>query len=116
MSETVHYKGVATKVKQPKKKTLNDLAENILKERNIEIEKSYNGNHIEQLCEDMCYEFFYYPKTKSLYSITKEDVDQDEYIIKAELKDNGTIEYDLKYYNGEAGFEECLEEAFDKLK
>jgi hypothetical protein len=116
MSETVHYRGVATKIEQPNDKTLIEVAESILKERNIELDEYYEGNSIKQLCEDMHYEFFYYPGTNSLYSITRECVDQYDDIIQAELKDNGTIEYDLKYYNGGAGFEECLEEAFDKLK
>ena len=34
---------------------------------------------------------------------------------KSYTKKDGTIEYELRYYNGGAGFGECMEEAFDKL-
>jgi hypothetical protein len=113
MSETVHYKGVATRINQPKDKTLIDVAKDILKERDKEISDHYN-NAIECLCDNYSHEFFYHPKTQTLYKITKEDL-VDEEIIKAQQKKDGTIEYELKYYNGGVGFDECLEEAFDKL-
>ena len=114
MSETVHYKGVATKIEQPNNQTLIDVAKDILKERNKEIDDYYD-NAIECLTQEFYNEFFYYPKTQTLYSITKTDHDLEEEIIKAEPKEDGTIEYELRYYNGGAGFEECMEEAFDKL-
>ena len=74
MSETVHYKGVATKIGQPNDKTLLEVAENILSERNYEI-ADYYDNAIECLTQEFYNEFFYHPKTQNLYSITKEDVD-----------------------------------------
>ena len=101
MSETVHYKGVAIKIEQPNDKTLLDVAKGILKERNYDI-PDYYDNAIECLTQD-------------LYKITKEHHDLDEEIIKADLMDDGTIVYELRYYNGGAGFEECMEEAFNKL-
>ena len=112
MSEIVHYKGVATRINQPNDKTLIDVAKDILKERNKKI-KDYYDNAIECLCDNYSHEFFYHPKSQTLYKITKEDL-VDEEIIKAKPKIDGTIDYELKYYNGGAGFHECLEEAFDK--
>jgi hypothetical protein len=114
MSKTVHYRGVATKIEQPHDKTLLDVVKGILKERNYVVADYYN-NALECLTQEFCDEYFYHPKTQTLYSITKTDHDLDEEIIKAEPKDDGTIEYELRYYNGGAGFEECMEEAFDKL-
>ena len=114
MSETVHYKGIATKIEQPNDKTLLDVAKEILNDRNKEI-ADYYDNAIECLVQEFCDEYFYHPKTQTLYSITKTDHDLEGEIIKAETKEDGTIEYELRYYNGGGGFEECMIEAFDKL-
>jgi hypothetical protein len=114
MSKTVHYKGVAIKIEQPHDKTLLDVAEGILKERGHNIPKYYD-NAIECLTQEFYKEFFYHNKTQSLYKITQEWHDLDEDIIKADLMDDGTIIYELRYYNGGAGFDECMEMAFDKL-
>lgn len=114
MSETVHYRGIATKIDIQKGDTVLDLACRILKERHKEI-ASYYENALECLCNNYDEEFFYHPKTNTLYKISHTQYEPDEEIIKAKLKDDGTIEYELRYYNGGAGFEECLEEAMDKL-
>ena len=114
MSETVHYRGVATRIEQPNNKTLMEVAEGILKERNKQIDDYYK-DAIECLCDEFYGEYFYYPATQTLYSITKEELDAYDDIIIADKKEDGTIEYELKYYNGGVGFDECLEEAFDKL-
>jgi hypothetical protein len=114
MSETVHYRGVATKIEQPNDQTLIDVAKAILKDRNKEI-ADYYDNAIQCLCEEFNDEYFYHPKTQTLYSITKTSHELDEEIIKAKLNQHGKIEYELRYYDGGAGFEECMEEAFNKL-
>lgn len=44
----------------------------------------------------------------------KEFEDDDE-IIKASENPDGTISFQLKFYNGGASMNECLEEAIDKL-
>jgi len=114
MSETVHYKGVATKITPPKGKTLIDVAKDILKDRNKEM-PDYFDNAVDFLVDEFYNEFFYRAKTKTLYSITKVERDPDADIIEANEKEDGTIEYELRYYNGGAGFNECLDDAFDNL-
>ena len=114
MSETVHYRGIATKIEQPFEKSLVEVAKEILRERNIEI-ATYYDNAIECLCDEFGNEFFFHPKTKNLYKIEHTERDNDEEIIKAIEKEDNTIEYELKYYNGAAGFSECLEQAFDEM-
>jgi len=113
MSETVYYKGIATKI-EPEGKTLIEIAEEILKEKGIDFDDFFKDT-LEQLSCDFYDEYFYHKKTKTLYKITKESFNLEEEIIRADKKDDGTIEYELRYYNGGGGFEECLEEAFDKL-
>ena len=114
MSETVHYRGIATKIEQPNDKTLLDVAKQILVERNKEI-ADYYYDAIECLTQEFYNEFFYHKKTQTLYSITKTEHDLDDEIIKAVVINDDKIAYELRYYNGGAGFEECMEEAFDKL-
>lgn len=114
MSETVHYKGVATKIEQTNDKTLIDVATDILKERNKKIDKYYD-NAIECLIDEFPDEYFYYIETQTLYNITRTSYDLDAEIIKAKLNSDNSIEYELKYYNGGGSFVECLEEAFNKL-
>jgi len=114
MSETVHYKGIAKKVITPEGKTINEFSAEILKERNIKIDDYYEN---EMAClADWCYDsYFYHKKSNTLFEITRESHEPNDDIIRAEFDRNGNINYELRYYNGGAGFEECLEEALDKL-
>lgn len=116
MSETVHYKGIANLVDIPDGKTLVQVAEDILKEKDplYELPANYD-NDLEYLTYTYYEEYFYHPTGNALYRITKNSIDPYDDIIKATRRDNGEIEYELRYYNGGAGFEECLEEAMDKL-
>ena len=115
MSETVHYRGRAIKVAVGLEGS-KEYAMSVLRERNKAVEDYYNGNVIECLCENYYEEFFFHPKTNNIYKIeTKDVIDEYEDIIKAKKIDEGIIEYELKYYNGGAGFSECMEEAFNKL-
>lgn len=114
MSETVHYKGTAKRV-DLKGLTNEEFALEYIKGQGKDI-PTYYTNTVEYLREIWSSYFFFYPKTQSLYEITKIGVDLDDEIIKAEFDPtNDIINYELRYYNGGAGFEECLEEAFDKI-
>lgn len=114
MSETVHYIGTATKVFLPKGETAIDYANRILKGRN-KVVADYYEDAIECLTNLFGDEYFYHKRDKVLYIITKTEHSQDDEIIKAEKTENGIINYELRYYNGGAGFDECMDEAFDKI-
>ena len=115
MSETEHHSGIATKIEIPIGKTLMQVAEEILLSSGMASIPDYYDDALECLRGDYSEDYFYYEKTKTLYKITDKETDAYDEIILAEVKDNNTIEYVLRYYNGGAGFEECLEEAFDKI-
>ena len=116
MSETVHYRGVATKVDIPEGKTLVQVAEDILKSRDPQYKiPAYSDGPLEYLCDHYNEEYFFHVGKQTLYMITKASIDIDEDIIRAKELADGTIVYELKYYNGGAGFEECLEKAMDNL-
>ena len=114
MSETVHYRGIATQIAPFDDKTALDVAKEILENKGVYIAECYD-NAIDCLTEKFYNEYFFHHKTQKLYNITKTEHDLDDDIIKASLNEDGTIEYELRYYNGGAGFDECMEEAFDKL-
>lgn len=117
MSETVHYRGIATKIDIPPSKTTLDMAKEILDDfGELEIEMpSYYDDALEWLTGYYDEQFFYHEKTDTLYEITKTIVDEEDDIIRAQRNEDGDIEYELRYYNGGAGFEECLEEAIDNM-
>lgn len=114
MSETVHYRGTAKRV-DLQGLTNEEFAQNFIKGEGKET-PSYYESALEYLADIWDSDFFFYPRNQTLYQITKEDVDIDDEIIKAEFDSTCEgINYELRFYNGGAGFEECLEEAFDKL-
>lgn len=115
MSETVHYKGTAKRV-DLQGLTTEEFAQKFIKDEGKEI-PSYCETALEYLVDRWDKEFFFYEYNQTLYEITREDIDLDDEIIKAEFDPTSNkINYELRFYNGGAGFNECLEEAFDKLK
>lgn len=113
MSETVHYRGVAKKLMLDNdEETYLDFAKRELEVRN-KPKKDYYSDEIEQLCGDYGEEFFFYKNV--LYLLDYEELEQDEEIIKASIIDDNTINFELRFYNGGAGFDECLEEAFNEI-
>jgi len=112
MSETVHLRGKAIKIATGE--DCEGVASSILKERNKEI-SSYYDTALECLYDTFDEEYFYHSTSETLFHITTEEVDTDDEIIRANYNSSGDIEYELRYYNGGAGFSECLEEAMDKL-
>lgn len=112
MSETVHYRGKAIKIAT--EENCEKVASSILKERDREM-VSYYCSALEYLCDIFDEEYFYYSPSETLFHITTEEMDADDEIIRANYNSSGDIEYELRYYNGGAGFSECLEEAMDKL-
>ena len=114
MSETVHYRGIARKIYTDNGKTVIDKAQDILNTMGVEMDSFYD-TPLDFLCEKYSEEYFFHQKTRSLFKISREELDPYEDIIRAKEIDKDVYEYELRYYNGGAGFEECLEEALDKI-
>lgn len=113
MSDTVHYRGTAKRV-DLKGLTNEEFAQEYFKGKDI---PTYYETALECLLDDGDEKFFFYPANQGLYEITREDVDPYDDMIRAAFDPSSdAINYELRYYNGGAGFTECLEEAFDKLK
>ena len=48
-----------------------------------------------------------------VFEISKEEVDLDEYIANAKKRHDGTIDFEVRFYNGGCSFGEALGEALD---
>jgi len=109
MSEVVHYKGKLVEVKARRTTSLQDIARNLIDERGIE--GADDGDHIYALCNQLSNEYVFV--NERLYAFTRDRLDIDEDIYVAEPNDYGSIDYEVKYYNGGCGFEEAIANALD---
>jgi hypothetical protein len=114
MSEYEHYRGKAVKIELAQDQSVDDYALVVLKSRGHKLEDFYK-NPTEQLCDDFYGEYFFYNKDKSLYTIYSKELNPHAEVIEAHKEVDGSIRFELRYYNGGAGFDECLSEAFDKM-
>lgn len=111
MSETVHFKGVLEVVERHDGENLDEQCKRILNNREL---PSYYENYQEFLRDE-----FYKDMTIQngvVYRVKKTNVDPDGDIFNATLRENGDIEFEVRYYNGACGFDEALEEAIDNIK
>jgi len=120
MSETVHYRGSIEEVYPPEgvtmKQHLTDLIVAIgIPYDPISIGCGYTDE--DGFIEIYAYEeYYYHRKTKTLYQyVEKKELDAEGDIIEAFENEDNTIGFELRFYNGGAGLEECLDEAIDKL-
>jgi hypothetical protein len=110
-----HHRGIATKVQIPSNLSVEEYAKILLKDRNKEI-ADYYSSAIECLCDVYYGEFYYHVLSGNLYRLEDSEQDEDEEdIVSASVNNDGTISYEIRFYNGGAGFDEVLEEAFDTL-
>ena len=112
MSEVVHYIGKAKEVETDL--DLEDFAGQIVRDRNIKYREHYDSN-LQCLSGELYKEYFYHNKSHKLYEIDYKENETYEDIIRASYTEGGDVSFELKYYNGGAGFGECLEDALDKL-
>jgi len=113
MSETVHYTGKITLIKQPDNETMQQMAKRILNEIGHKIDPYFKENYLECISELESYELI----NDSLYKI--EDLEYCDHvpdIFDANKSADGSISFRVQYYNGGCGFNEALEEAMSNLK
>ena len=117
MSETVHYRGIATLVCKGSENCENTAKIILAEEKGILKKDDYFDTYIEQLVDEFYEKYFYHKTTQCLYELNYTEVDLYEEIVEAKYVsfDNSQIGFELKYYNGGAGFPEVLTEAIDNL-
>lgn len=106
MSETVHYKGVLKRIKKYEGETLEEQCKRLLENKEL---PTYFDSYQEYLVDQNYQEITV--QNNVVYRVEKETVEQDSGIFKANLKGNGDIEFETRYYNGGCGFNEAIEEA-----
>lgn len=118
MSETVHYQGKVREVLPLEGKTLEETAQTICEKLDIPLsdytKRWKDGSWVFELSDNQ-YDKFVMVGDKLYEILEKKDVDPDSDIIRAEDIGNNEFTFELRYYNGGAGFDECLEEAIKKL-
>lgn len=114
MSETVHYNGKLVKIDRLPDETLDSLCERICKE-NKETELSkYNHNWVEQL-RDKFYDDYVIAKDTLFKIVDVKGLDFDYDVFNASINPDGTINFDVMYYNGGCCLTEALEEALKNI-
>jgi hypothetical protein len=108
MSETVHYRGKLIKMDKSVSELLDEIQPEWREDDFYDTPEEYIRSEIDAM------KYFYHEKTKTLYKVENEELNPYEAIVAYDNGD-GTKSYQLLYYNGGAGFDECLEEALDKI-
>lgn len=114
MSETVHHFGTLKQIDIPGDKSINEFVTELMEMNGINI-YDYYEDPLENLINESS-EYFFHKKTGKLYKVNDKGCDSDDEIITAVRKDETTIEFNLKFYNGGASMMECMEEAMNKLE
>lgn len=112
MSEIEYHRGIVKEI-ETGDETPEQTAKRILNELHIKIAK-YHDTAL-KCFEENAVGFFYHPRTNKFYHILDKELQPYDDSLIANRKDKTTIEYELRFYNGGAGFEECLEAALDIL-
>ena len=115
MSEMVHYTGKIARVENVLNETLEELCERILREHKYLSLSKYCSSWREMLC-DKLYDQYVIVGGEVYKVIEKNHRDIDEGIFDAHDNGDGTINYEVMYYNGGCSFNEAIEYALEDMK
>lgn len=117
MSEIVHYIGKLKEVVPREGETLQEVAKKIYDQAGFTMsdywKERFDGNWVKALCGET--ENYVRHNGRLFEVLQKISIDPDGDIANASENDDGTINYEVKYYNGGAGFNEAIDEALSKL-
>jgi len=108
MSETVHYKGKLVPI-TVQHESPQEAAIGILLKHNIKLNPEYDSC-IQQLDEEV-EDQKYFVRGKILYKIETTELDPDDDIMHAEINTDGSIDFEVKYYNGGGDLTEALDQS-----
>jgi len=106
MSQDRHQKGKITRVTLKEGQTDEDFAREFLKGK----KDPFFDDFLEELMEEHYKEFILIHD--ELYHLVEEDTTS---TLHAKLNDDGSIDFDVKYYDGGASLEEAIEAALRNL-
>lgn len=110
MSETEHHTGKLIPVKI--EKSLEETCKQICEDAGFLLDEFYT-TWKENLRDNLYEEYFIYKDV--LYRIESKEHPDDDYMVEASEYGDGTINFQIRFYNGSCGFDEALEDAMDKL-
>jgi len=112
MSEVVYYKGKLIPVDFLINESLEERCKRII--GNVELEDCYNS-YQEKLMDDYDYYEDYVIHNGILYSVEKNRLNHEQslFIAKSDY-DTGTVNFEVRYYNGGTSFDEAIKYAFEK--
>ena len=118
MSDYEHHRGRMVEVKSSATTSLNNICNAIANERGLEwtdyYEKYHKDDWITFICDKLDREYVYI--NERLYKVDDTEIDPSDDIIIAERQSDGSITFELRFYNGACCFIEGLSEAVDKLE
>ena len=115
MSETVHFKGTMTEIIKLDNETLENQCKRILEEKpSFEALEDYYDSHVEKLLDAYYQEYAIYEDI--LFSVVKYSIENDGEIFRIERNGNGTLNFEVRYYNGGCSFSEAIDYAFEDKK
>lgn len=115
MSEIVHYTGKLQLVDKLPNETLEEQCKRILVEHNYLDLDNYCDSWREMLC-DKFYERYVVASGDVYKVVEKNYKDMNEDIFNAHDNTDGTIDYEVMYYNGGCSFNEAIEYALEDMK
>jgi hypothetical protein len=107
MSDVVHYRGTLQEIERFENESSEEQCKRLL--QYTELEEFYD-TYKEMLLDRYCYDIVELDGV--LFRVTKENVNVDEDIFRLNRSEDGTMTFEVKYYNGGCGFTEAIEEAF----
>jgi hypothetical protein len=111
MSRTEHHVGKLIPVELSG--TIEETCQKILQEMCIE-PSIWCDSFREQLEDDGCRKYFI--TDNAIYKIESEEQDLDADIAKATKNEDGSINFEVRYYNGGCSFSEALDSAIRNIR
>jgi hypothetical protein len=111
MSEIVHYRGTLEEVEKLENESLEEQCKRILDDTKS---LSYHESYQEVLLDEFYKKYIIYDNT--LYLVNKEEIEPSEDIFYSKGNEDGTINFEVRYYNGGCGFNEAMERALNNVE
>lgn len=114
MSESVIEKGNLKLIKKLDSESLEEQCKRILNNRINNCELDYYESYKQALLSEFYYNYYIY--NNDLYNLNYSSSDAYEDIAEGEIKEDGSINFLVSYYNGGACLHEMLHIVMDKIK
>ena len=115
MSATVHYKGKLKLIEKVDNETLEEQCKRLIASHNFTKSNASYYSWEEMLCDEL-YDKYVVCNNRVYEILEKQYINYYDDISIAYENEDGTISYEVKYYNGGCCFSEAIEYALDELK